>query len=139
MNSAASSPAYRIHTRRLVLRCWQPEDAPLLKAAADSSLDHLRPWMPWAHQEPTNIEAKVAFEVDKVERVGIHCDRENHASAAVARKSGFAHEETMPKETADDRVPVYQMIWVMHIDAYPASPAAEAGAEAFDAIGRRLL
>jgi RimJ/RimL family protein N-acetyltransferase len=61
MTSTVSGPAYRIHTRRLILRCWQPEDAPLLKAAIDASLDHLRPWMPWAHQEPTDIEAKVAL------------------------------------------------------------------------------
>ena len=34
------------------MRCWEPRDAPLLKEAVDSSLDHLRPWMPWAHDEP---------------------------------------------------------------------------------------
>jgi len=37
-------PAYRIHTSRLVLRCWHPQDAPLLKAAIDTNLEHLRPW-----------------------------------------------------------------------------------------------
>lgn len=45
-------PAYRIHTQRLVVRCWEPRDAPLLKAVLDESLDHLRPWMPWAQNEP---------------------------------------------------------------------------------------
>jgi RimJ/RimL family protein N-acetyltransferase len=35
-----------------VIRCWEPRDAPLLKEAVDSSLDHLRPWMPWAHEAP---------------------------------------------------------------------------------------
>lgn len=49
---------YRIETDRLVLRCWQPQDAPLLKEAIDSSLDHLRPWMPWAVYEPQSLEAK---------------------------------------------------------------------------------
>jgi RimJ/RimL family protein N-acetyltransferase len=52
-------PAYRIETRRLVIRCWRPEDAPLAKAAIDASLDHLRPWMPWAMDEPTSLEEKV--------------------------------------------------------------------------------
>ena len=47
----------RIVTPRLVIRCKSPADAPLLKDALDSSLDHLRPWMPWAHDEPSSIEA----------------------------------------------------------------------------------
>jgi RimJ/RimL family protein N-acetyltransferase len=52
-------PAYRIHTPRLVLRCWQPADAPLLAEAITVSLDHLRPWMAWVHAEPEELEAKV--------------------------------------------------------------------------------
>lgn len=50
--------AYRIETERLVIRCYQPQDAALLKAAIDESLDHLRPWMPWAVQEPESLAAK---------------------------------------------------------------------------------
>jgi RimJ/RimL family protein N-acetyltransferase len=53
-------PAYRIHTPRLVIRCWEPADAPLLKAAIDASKEHLLPWMPWAADEPEPVEAKVA-------------------------------------------------------------------------------
>jgi RimJ/RimL family protein N-acetyltransferase len=52
--------AYKIVTDRTVIRCWNPVDTPLLKAAIDESLDHLREWMPWAHQEPETLEAKVA-------------------------------------------------------------------------------
>ena len=52
-------PAYRIQTPRLVIRCWNPEDAPLLADAVTASLDHLRPWMPWVHAEPEELEAKV--------------------------------------------------------------------------------
>jgi RimJ/RimL family protein N-acetyltransferase len=52
-------PPYRIETARLVVRCWEPRDAPLLKAAIDSSLDHLRPWMPWAAAEPTSLDEKI--------------------------------------------------------------------------------
>lgn len=54
-----SNPAYRIVTERLVIRCWEPADAVLAKEAIDSSLEHLRPWMPWAHAEPTTLEQKV--------------------------------------------------------------------------------
>ena len=43
---------YRIVTERLVLRCYDPTDAPLLKAAIDGSLEHLRAWMPWAYDDP---------------------------------------------------------------------------------------
>jgi RimJ/RimL family protein N-acetyltransferase len=48
---------YRIETDRLVLRCYDPEDAPLLKDAVDRSLDHLRPWMPWTPDEPEPLDA----------------------------------------------------------------------------------
>jgi RimJ/RimL family protein N-acetyltransferase len=50
--------AYRIETERLVVRCWDPADAALLKEATDSSLEHLRPWMPWAESEPTPLAQK---------------------------------------------------------------------------------
>ena len=52
-------PAYRIHTRRLVLRCWHPTDAPLLKAAIEASLEHLRPWLLWAQHEPEDLHRKI--------------------------------------------------------------------------------
>lgn len=50
---------YRIETPRLVVRCWSPKDAPLVKAAIDASLEHLRPWMPWIAHEPQSIDEKV--------------------------------------------------------------------------------
>ena len=52
-------PAYRILTPRLVIRCWNPADAPLLKAAVDASIAHLRPFMPWAADEPTPLQTKI--------------------------------------------------------------------------------
>jgi RimJ/RimL family protein N-acetyltransferase len=71
--SSSTTPPYRIESARLVIRCWDPGDAPLLKAAIDASLDHLRPWMPWAIQEPSPLEEMVArlrrfrgsFDLDK--------------------------------------------------------------------------
>jgi RimJ/RimL family protein N-acetyltransferase len=45
-----------VRTQRLVLRCWKPADAPLLKRAIDGSLEHLRAWMPWAMNEPSALE-----------------------------------------------------------------------------------
>lgn len=52
---------YRIETERLVLRCWQPCDAPRLKEAIDANLEHLRPWMPWVRHEPTDLLTKMSF------------------------------------------------------------------------------
>ena len=56
---ARRDPPYRLETERLVIRCWDPRDARLLKEAIESSLDHLRPWMPWARAEPTTLDEKV--------------------------------------------------------------------------------
>ena len=41
------------------MRCFDPRDAPFLKEAIDSSLEHLRPWMPWMRVEPQPLEQKV--------------------------------------------------------------------------------
>jgi RimJ/RimL family protein N-acetyltransferase len=50
---------YRIETERLVIRCYEPRDAPLLKEAVDASYDHLREWMPWMRFEPQTLDEKV--------------------------------------------------------------------------------
>jgi RimJ/RimL family protein N-acetyltransferase len=54
-----TNTAYRIETQRLVLRCYQPTDGPLLAESITESLEHLRPWMPWAHAEPEPLEEKI--------------------------------------------------------------------------------
>jgi RimJ/RimL family protein N-acetyltransferase len=59
MESITSGPAYRIETERLVIRCYDPQDAILLEKAIKNSLEHLKPWMPWAHNEPEPLEDKV--------------------------------------------------------------------------------
>jgi RimJ/RimL family protein N-acetyltransferase len=57
----AHGPAYRVETARLVVRCWQPADAPLLQAAWAASWAHLSPWMPWARGEPNDLETTIAL------------------------------------------------------------------------------
>jgi RimJ/RimL family protein N-acetyltransferase len=54
-----TNPAYRIETERLVVRCYQPSDAQLLADSVAENIDHLKPWMPWAHNEPKALEEKV--------------------------------------------------------------------------------
>lgn len=44
----------------LLLRPWRASDAPALRAAIDESLDALRPWMSWAHEEPTPLNVLAA-------------------------------------------------------------------------------
>ncbi len=44
---------------RLIIRCYEPVDAPLLKRSVDESLALLKIWMPWAIHEPTSLAAKV--------------------------------------------------------------------------------
>jgi RimJ/RimL family protein N-acetyltransferase len=55
-----------MRTARLVIRRWTPADAPLLKAAIDANLEHLRAWMPWAHAEPSAVEV-IAERLTRVE------------------------------------------------------------------------
>lgn len=60
MTETLRGPAYRILTNRLVIRCWNPTDARLLSEALEANLEHLRPWMPWAHQEPSSLEKRIS-------------------------------------------------------------------------------
>jgi RimJ/RimL family protein N-acetyltransferase len=59
MSPAPVDPPYAIRTERLLIRCWEPADASLADESIRSSLDHLRPWMPWAYAEPTPLKEKV--------------------------------------------------------------------------------
>jgi RimJ/RimL family protein N-acetyltransferase len=53
-----SNPAYRIETKRLVIRSYQPSDVQMLADSVRENIEHLKPWMPWAHAEPEPIEEK---------------------------------------------------------------------------------
>lgn len=52
-------PAYRIETSRLVIRCYDPADAPRLQEAVAGSLEHLKPWMPWAHVDSQTVQDRI--------------------------------------------------------------------------------
>jgi len=208
-STAIPGPAYRVRTRRLVLRCWEPADAALLKAAIDANLEHLRPWMPWADDEPQELQTKiallrqwrgkfdlgqdfvygifsadgrqvlgssglhtrvgegareigywidvdhinrglatetaaaltkVAFEIDAVQRVEIHCSPGNVRSAAVPCKLGFVHEATLRQRARDAGGRRRDsMIWTLLTGDYPASAASKGEIQAFDAAGRRIM
>jgi RimJ/RimL family protein N-acetyltransferase len=50
-------PLTPIYTPRLVLRCWKPTDAALLKDALDCSLNHLFRFSLWSRVEPSSLES----------------------------------------------------------------------------------
>jgi len=59
--AAVPGPAYRIRTKRLLIRCWHPHDAPMLKEAIDANLDHLQPWMPWASKANVSLDERISW------------------------------------------------------------------------------
>jgi RimJ/RimL family protein N-acetyltransferase len=209
MERAQHTPPYRVVSERLVLRCYTPVDAPLLKDAVDSSLEHLRPWMPWA-QEPASLDetiallrrfrgrfdlddeaiygifvpdgseivggaglhprvapggleigywirssrtgaglateaaavlTRVAIELCGMDRVEIHVDPANAASLAIPRKLGYREEATLRRRLPPvdpSGSPRDDVIFSLLAEELPASPAARAAFEAFDAAGRRI-
>jgi RimJ/RimL family protein N-acetyltransferase len=65
------NPAYRIETERMVVRCYNPSDVQMLADSVVESVEHLKPWMPWAHAEPEPFQVKV----DRVKRFRDEFDR----------------------------------------------------------------
>ena len=83
---------------------------------------------------------KVAFEIDEVERVEIHCDPLNEISAAIPKKLGFSMDGIIRGSMLYLNNKMRDtMIWTLLKDEYPESPAADIGARAYDVMGRRLL
>ncbi|MEE8463171.1 MAG: N-acetyltransferase, partial [Gammaproteobacteria bacterium] len=60
MTESPLNIAYRIETDQLLIRCWSPADAPVLRAALDESDQHLRPWIPWMKDEPKSLDETAA-------------------------------------------------------------------------------
>ena len=52
---AVVHPPTELRGRRLVVRRYGAPDVPLLHDAIVESVDHLRPWMPWAADEPIEL------------------------------------------------------------------------------------
>ncbi|HWB90566.1 MAG TPA: GNAT family protein, partial [Puia sp.] len=52
---------YKIETERLLIRCYEPADAIKMHSAITRSLEHLRPWIPWARQEPRELDWMESF------------------------------------------------------------------------------
>jgi len=200
--------AYRIETERLVIRCYHPKDAILLKTAIDQSLEHLKPWMNWAHNEPESLQAKtdrlrkyrgqfdlgidyvfgifnkdenqligstglhnrldeksreigywinanylgkgyatetaqaltkVGFEIEGLDRIEIHCARNNIRSQNVPKKLGYVHEATLRDRTVDPYGEKRDtMIWSIFRSDYLVQPYSKDELVAYAVSGVRL-
>jgi RimJ/RimL family protein N-acetyltransferase len=90
--------------------------------------------------EVSSALTKVAFEVDHVRRVEIHCDPTNIRSASIPRKLGFIHEANLHNRAENAAGNLRDsMIWSLFEENYPTSLAAKADIQAFDVIGRRII
>src|SRR5215472_2628482 len=84
------APPERIEAGPVIIRRVRATDAGAIAAAVSSSLEYLRPWMPWATLEAAEPAlTKVALALPGVDRVEIHCDAANAPSAAIARNLGY--------------------------------------------------
>lgn len=83
---------------------------------------------------------RVAFEVDRVERVEIHCDAGNTRSAAIPRKLGYRLDATLRRRSpaVPGRPLGDRMIWTLYADEYPQSTATQVDIQVFDAAGRPI-
>ena len=103
----------------------------------------------WIHKDyinqgyATEVAAaltRVAFEVDHVRRVEIHCSPKNTRSASVPRKLGFINEATLHNRVDDVSGGLRDtMIWSLFEEDYPTSIPAKQELQAFDLIGRRII
>src|SRR6266851_7228376 len=54
-----ASPPERVAARPLVLRRVHADDAGAIAVAVGASLEHLRPWMPWATPEAADLRSQL--------------------------------------------------------------------------------
>src|ERR1700750_2775354 len=124
---------YRVVTDRRGRRCWAPRDAPAVKAAIDESLEHLRAWMPWAHDEPTELP-------DMVERLqGFRADfdrGDQYVYGIVDRDGEVAGGAGLHRRVGDDALEIGYWIHVTRVRRGLATEAVSALTRvAFDVCG----
>ena len=209
MSDIPKGPTYRIETPRLVLRCYNPTDAPLLEKTVQKSKDFLLPWMPWVNSEPEKLQVKIdrlrrfranfdsdkeyvfgifndteteliggtgfhpqigddaleigyfihvdhirkgycteavkallkiAFTLKKINRIEIHCDPVNIASASIPKILGFTHDGTLRARTKNYKgEPKSSMIWSLFKQKYEQTQDLDIEISAFNAGGIQLL
>ncbi len=86
--------------------------------------------------EAAGAMVHVAFEIDGVDHLEIHCSPDNAPSIAVAKKLGFHHEATLKARFRDCNDDLHDtMVWTL----FAADARGQRAAiECFDAAGRPL-
>jgi RimJ/RimL family protein N-acetyltransferase len=137
--------------RDFVYGLFDPEESRLIGAAGLQTRvgRQARELAYWIHHDLTGqglasevaaALVRVAFEVDDVERVEVHCPPRNVASRAIPEKLGFQYEATLRRRRATAEGHHRDvMIWTLFPWDYRKSPARQAQVRAYDAIGRSLL
>jgi ribosomal-protein-serine acetyltransferase len=95
-DAAAMRPPQRLVDGELVLRPFVLDDLADITAAISASLDHLRPWMAWAHDEPMSDHARRTWlkrarsrwEVGDDFPYGIFVDSDVAGGCGLHRRSG---------------------------------------------------
>ena len=83
---------------------------------------------------------KVAFEIEHVNRVEIHCDPNNIKSAAIPKKLGYVYEATLRNRTENiEGELIDSMIWSILKEEYLKSPCAKAKIVAYDVFGNLII
>jgi RimJ/RimL family protein N-acetyltransferase len=83
---------------------------------------------------------RVAFEIDRVDRVEIHCAPENTASTLIPKKLGFTHEATLGRRYRDSEGDIHDtMMFTMFANQYPGAGVLCPDLSAYDSIGRQIL
>jgi RimJ/RimL family protein N-acetyltransferase len=107
MTSAArvpqsARPPERLVAGPLVLRKMRPEDAAAIAAVVGESLDHLRPWMPWANKDAADQRTQLAriIEADELWESG-----SDYIYAIFAADDGAPDSGTPDSGTPDSGAP----------------------------------
>jgi RimJ/RimL family protein N-acetyltransferase len=83
---------------------------------------------------------KVAFEIENVNRIEIHCDPDNIKSAAIPKKLGYVYEATLRGRTENiEGELIDSMIWSILREEYLKSPAVKAKIVAYDIFGNLII
>ena len=89
--------------------------------------------------EAASAMIRIAFEVEQVDRVQMHCDPANTASVKIPRQLGFGLRDIISQRGEDQYDSGELMIWVLPREDYPNSAAHGVAVKAYDAEGEKLL
>lgn len=85
-------PAYRIETRRLTLTSIEPRDAQAWSDAVAASTSELRPFVPWARDEPLGLDERL----EQMRALRAEFDRDETLSYAIRERGAPSPASARP-------------------------------------------